>query len=85
MMSLATQSGICLTPWKEGAGAEGSCLASKRYLSSSLWCLAGMQAGSLNCCTPKSLFLKASLQAAQTLQLVLNWVLAKCIPQNAVI
>lgn len=64
---------------KRGVEAEGSCFTSERYLSSYLWCLTLVQARSLNCCSRKSLFLKASLRTAHTLQLVLNWVVAKCI------
>lgn len=79
MNSLAMQAGICLAPWKRRVGAEWSCFTSERYLSSHLWCLALMQARSLNCCTPKSPFWKASLWAAQAVQLVLSWVVAKCI------
>lgn len=75
MHSMVMQLEICLAPWKKGDWG----FISQSYLSSHLWCQALMQARSLNCFTPKSLFLKAHISAAQTSPLVLNWVVAKCV------
>lgn len=63
---------ICLAPWKKD-------FISESYPWSHLWCQALMQAGALYCFTPKSLFLKAHVSAAQTLLSVLNWAAAKCV------